>query len=160
MVAMTWLSYSNYQARRICNKLYYNLFGNRDCWTRTNDPLVPNQMRYQTALNPDIKIGAGLNFYRHPHLNNRYSVTNVGNQYSQRSTVSWLMYAHPGAVFITKWISYGSLWHNLIVSFDTSTTLCHLGLDLDSNFQIVPSTLFHLIRLLPSFKTKESRFPT
>lgn len=95
-------------------------------------------MRYQTALNPDIKIGAGLNFYRHPHLNNRYSVTNVGNQYSQRSTVSWLMYAHPGAVFITKWISYGSLWHNLIVSFDTSTTLCHLGLDLDSNFQIVP----------------------
>lgn len=48
---------------------------NRDCWTRTNDPLVPNQMRYQTALNPDIKIGAGLNFYRHPHSNNRYSVT-------------------------------------------------------------------------------------
>ena len=63
---------------------------NRDCWTRTNDPLVPNQMRYQTALNPDIKIGAGLNFYRHPHSNNRYSVTNVGNQYSQKSTVSWL----------------------------------------------------------------------
>lgn len=67
-----------------------DIYMNRDCWTRTNDPLVPNQMRYQAALNPDIKIGAGLNFYRHPHSNNRYSVTNVGNQYSQRSTVSWL----------------------------------------------------------------------
>ena len=49
-----------------------------------------------------------------------------------------VVYAYPGAVFITKWISYGSLRHNLIVSFDTSTTFCHLGLDLDSNFQIVP----------------------
>jgi len=47
-------------------------------------------------------------------------------------------YAHPGAVSIFEWISYGSLWHNLIGSFDTSTTFRHLGLDLDSNFQIVP----------------------
>lgn len=39
------------------------IFSNRDCWTRTNDPLVPNQVRYQTALNPEYeKLGSDLIF--------------------------------------------------------------------------------------------------
>ena len=99
------------------------IFSNRDCWIRTNDPMVPNHVLYQTELNPDIKIGVGLNFYRHPHLNNRYSVTNVGNQYSQRSTVSWL-WPHLRGCFYRQ---VDFIWLSLAQSYSVFRHINHIS---------------------------------
>lgn len=38
---------------RICN-LHYTINTGRDDWIRTSDPLLPKQMRYQTAPRPDF----------------------------------------------------------------------------------------------------------